>query len=390
MSEDLTGLLPYVHSERQREVVEAVIEHGSNRKAAAVLKLNRRAVDRTVQRVRTLAAAHGWSPDYDLTHPVAPGQALKGVSTYYDRDGNVRGQWVKSREDGEQREQLLREATAALADELPKAEPIEAPRRTVGDLANLYVVTDYHIGMKAWHEETGSDWDTNIAEELLVRWFGAAIKAAPDADVGIFAQLGDFLHWDGLDAVTPLSKHTLDADTRFQKLVRVSVRVVRRIVRLLLKKHNQVHLLMAEGNHDLASSAWLREMFFALYENEPRVTVDRNADPFYCYEHGDTSLFFHHGHLKKKENIDDVFVAKHREVFGRTKHSYAHMGHLHNAYVRETNLMVIEQHRTLATNDAYASRGGWLSGRDASVITYSKRHGQVGRVTLTPEMVACD
>lgn len=38
--------------------------------------------------------------------------------------------------------------------------------------------------------------------------------------------------------------------------------------------------------------------------------------------------------------------------------------------------------------DAYAANGGWLSGRSAKVITYSKRRGEVFRSTLSAEMVA--
>lgn len=86
--------------------------------------------------------------------------------------------------------------------------------------------------------------------------------------------------------------------------------------------------------------------------------------------------------------IADVFASKFREVFGRTKFSYAHMGHLHHIEVKETNLMVVEQHRTLAAADAHASRGGWLSGREAQVITYSKRFGEVGRVRISSSMVS--
>lgn len=49
--------------------------------------------------------------------------------------------------------------------------------------------------------------------------------------------------------------------------------------------------------------------------------------------------------------------------------------------------MIVERHRTLAAPDAYASKGGWVSGRDAKVITYSKRFGEVSRITINPEMV---
>jgi hypothetical protein len=364
------------------QIITALREHSSQRKAAEALGLNRRTLER---RIASLARK-GYSPGHDMTHTVPDGFAVKGVSTLYREDGTVAQQWVKSTADQERQRQMLEAAFAGMGDELPRMQRSAGPKVTNTDLANCYVVTDYHMGMLAWHEEAGEDWDTAIAESLLVDWFTKAIEQAPAAEVGILAQLGDFLHWDGMDAVTPASRHLLDADTRFQKLVRVAIRTIRRIIGMLLDKHKRVHVLMAEGNHDPASSIWLREWLAAIYEKEPRVTVDRSPDPYYCYEHGLTSLFFHHGHKRKPANVDDVFAAKFREVFGRTKFSYAHMGHMHHIEVKETSLMVVEQHRTLAANDAYASRGGWMSGRDAKVITYSKKYGEVGRVTVSPDM----
>ncbi|TWH02832.1 MULTISPECIES: hypothetical protein [Brucella/Ochrobactrum group] len=76
-----------------------------------------------------------------------------------------------------------------------------------------------------------------------------------------------------------------------------------------------------------------------------------------------------------------------REMYGRSKYAYAHIGHLHSDEGRKSGLMYVERHETLAAPDAYAAGGGWLSGRSAKVITYSKLHGEVSRLTLRPEMV---
>lgn len=329
----------------------------------------------------------GFSPQHDMTRPAPDGFLVKGVSTYYNAEGKPTGQWIKTNIDQERQAELMREAVAAMVTEIRPEKLVPAPQHTLEQLLNCYVITDYHLGAKAWGEETGADWDLHIAEDTLVRWFGSAIAMAPDAKVGVFAQLGDLAHFDGILAVTPTSGHVLDADTRFQKLVRVLIRVIRRVTAMLLAKHEQVHLLMAEGNHDLASSAWLRELFAALYADEPRVTVETRPDPYYCIEHGQTSLFFHHGHKKKMDALETVFIAKFRDVFGRTRHSYAHTGHLHHDVLRETNTMKIEQHRTLAAPDSHASRGGWMSGRDAKVITYHREFGEVCRNTVSVDML---
>lgn len=359
-------------------VIAAVNVCKTQRQAARQLGVHPRTLERRLAALRK----RGYSPKHDLTKLVPDGFKVKGASTLYDRDGKVLQQWVKSTEDADAMAKMLEAAFAGFADSLPRSPRIALPKNTLSDLVNCYVVTDYHMGMLSWGEETGADWDLKIAEDLIVAWFAEAIRQSPNAESGIFAQLGDFLHWDGMDAVTPAHRNLLDADTRFQKLVRAAIRCVRRIINMLLEKHQHVHVLMAEGNHDPASSIWLREWMAAIYENEPRITVDVSPDPYYCYEHGKTSLFFHHGHKRRPGDIDDVFASKFRAVFGRTEFSYAHMGHMHHVDVKETNLMIVEQHRTLAAPDAYASRGGWMSGRDAKVITYSKKYGEAGRVTV--------
>lgn len=335
----------------------------------------------TPEREAKLAAAR-------QAYAVPDGMKVKGVSTLMNlQTGEPVLEWVKTDEDRARQAEMMRAALAGFTAKLPREKARPAPALTHADLLNCYVVTDYHLGMLAWGEETGADWDTAIAEDMLVAWFAAAVAQSPDAQTGVLAQLGDFLHWDGMDAVTPASKHLLDADTRFQKLVRVAIRVIRRVIGMLLAKHQRVHVICAEGNHDPASSIWLREWLAAAYENEPRVSVDTSADPYYCVEHGATALFFHHGHKRKPANVDTVFAAKFREVFGRTKHAFAHMGHLHHVDQKETNLMIVEQHRTLAAPDAYAARGGWMSGRDAQVITYHRAYGEVGRVRVSSQML---
>jgi hypothetical protein len=241
--------------------------------------------------------------------------------------------------------------------------------------------------MLAWDEESGENWDIKIAEDLLVKWFKQAIAQSPDSNQAVFAQLSDFLHFDGMDAVTPASKHLLDVDSRFSKLVRSAIRVLRIVIDLLLSKHQNVHIIMADANHDPVSQIWLREWFSVLYENEPRITVDKSPNPYNAYEFGNTALFFHHGHKRNVANVSNVFASQFREMYGRTKYAYAHLGHLHHIDVKENNLMIVEQHRTLAANDAYGARGGYLSGRDAKVITYDKRFGEVSRLTINSDML---
>ena len=376
-------------TDRQNEIWEKFIEcDRSMRATAKALGVKRQTIQNTIKAVKVKRAKMGITEHMDVSKHVGDGYAIKGVSTLVGEDGNAKLRWVKTDQDKEAQLAAMRAVVDAMKDEIKPVKRVKPGKTQRSDkLLNLYTITDYHLGMLAWKEETGDAWDTEIAEETLVKWFEQAISQSPDSERAVFCQLGDFMHWDGFDAVTPMSGHLLDADTRFQKLVRVAIRVLRRVIQMLLVKHQHVDVIMAEGNHDMSSSIWLRELFHTLYENEPRITIDTSPDPYYCVEHGACSLFFHHGHKKNFKMISDVFAAKFREVFGRTKHSFAHMGHLHHAKLEENNLMVVEQHRTLSGKDAYASRGGYIAGRDAKVITYHTEHGEVSRVTIGYDIV---
>lgn len=374
---------------RQAEFIDLVNKHKSMRAAAEALGIGGGVISEAITRVKKKAAIFGYSPDHNLRHPVAPGQKLRGASLLYKKgEPEPLLTWVKSTTDHEASEAIRQAAMEAMAEEIPRLAALPAPiAGSNANLCNCYVITDFHLNALSWHEETGADWDVKIAEKALVDWFAQAIAQSPMAGTAVFAQLSDLLHSDGLEPLTPASKHVLDVDTRFQKVVRIVIRVLRQVIDMLLSKHPRVHILMADANHDPVSQIWLREWFSVLYENEPRITVDREPSPYNAFEFGKVALFFHHGHKRKVTNVSEVFAGKYRELFGRTKYAYAHLGHLHHLDIKENNLMIVEQHRTLTAPDAYASRAGFITGRDAQCITYHREFGEVSRVKVNYDML---
>lgn len=346
--------------------------------------MSRRNVQLRSARLAKKGVGHG----RDVSHLVPDGYKIKGTSSLVDEFGNTKLQWVKTDTDAERQVELMRAVIDGMKSDITPVSVVPPPKKRLNEkLLNLYTVSDFHLGMLAWADESGDDWDMKIAEDLFSKWFDAAFQKAPDAGVGVINLLGDFAHFDSLDAVTPSSGHVLDADTRYQKLVRYMIRMVRRVVNMALVKHKSVRLLIVQGNHDESGMIWLAEMFNTLYDNEPRVFVDTSPDVYKMVQHGKTTLFFHHGHKARFDAIEPVMIAKFRKAFGESVYSYAHVGHLHHQKIVESCNMIVEQHRTLAAKDAYASRGGWMSGRSANVITYSAEYGEVARLTISPEML---
>lgn len=402
---------PPLTDEQIDEAVQALAAHGNQCAAASALGLARSTLQARLRRAaeRGLMGTEPVLPGFAIksiagktesgewikqtreageVYEAPAGHMIKGESALVDPDGRVVQKWVKTRADTDGQLAAFTAMVDALKEDLPRVTIMPPPVSVESDLLNQFVVTDNHFGMLAWAEETGSSYDLKIAEQLLLDWFAAAIAGAPQAHTAVLAQLGDLMHHDALESVTPAHRHVLDADSRLQKVIRVVIRTVRRIIDMLLQKHQHVHVVMASGNHDPASSAWLREMLAAMYENEPRITVDNSPMLYYAYEWGKTLLLYHHGHRRGVQNVDATLAGIFREQYGRSLYAYAHVGHRHSDEGRKSSLMYIEQHETLAAPDAYAAGGGWLSGRSAKRVTYHKEWGEVGRDTMRPEMVA--
>jgi len=375
---------------RQLEYLEAIDKHGGVVAAARALGVDHSTISKAINGLRNRAALMGYSPEHHLTRPIAPGLRMRGTSQLFRRgEAEPVLEWVKTSADEEARLRAQQAALEALAEELPRLAPIAAPAGTQEALCNLYTLTDSHVGMLAWHREGGADWDLKIAEATLIRCFEHMVMASPAARVGFVNQLGDYLHFDSAVApVTPTHAHVLDADGRMPKMVRTAVRILRHVVDFALSRHEQVIVLLAEGNHDIASSVWLRTMFAALYENEPRVTVIDSELPYYVHQHGQTMLAFHHGHLKKPEALPILFAAQFPVMWGATTKRYAHCGHRHHTDEKEHSGITVHQHPTLAARDAYAARGGYLAARQVTALTYHSTWGEVARNTVTPDMVA--
>ena len=370
---------------------EALKEHGSGRKAASALSMPKSTFQDRLRRER-MGLPNGptkTAEDSQPTSIIPDGYRVKGTSTMYDADGVPRMQWVKTDVDKAAMEAMLQAACEAFTDAIPRAELVHHEGGVFDeDHLCLFVLTDAHVGMAAWGDETrAGNWDLKIAEDTIVKWIIKAVQMAPKTKTCVLGQLGDFLHYTSLIAQTPTSGHPLDADGRFQKMIRVGIRVLRRVIAVLLTKYEHVHVIPAAGNHDDAAAAIFKESFPIFYEHEPRVSFDSTPSVYHAYEFGNVSLYFTHGHKSKFGSVDRVMASLFSGMFGRTAFRYCHQGHLHHSRKEEGVLMEQEIHPTLAAPDAYAALNGYISKRSASCVVYHREYGEVTRIKIPVEML---
>lgn len=321
----------------------------------------------------------GYAPEAQMTRPVSPAHVAE-TSTMYDADGTVRLQWVKAKLSKTGELEALREAIEEVAAEYKGvAKPVKPPPRNDADLLVAYPLGDPHIGMYAWREEAGEDFDCDIARSDLLAATSRLVEVAPPSERCVIVNLGDFFHSDNNQNRTARSGHALDVDTRWPRVLKVGCQIMIDLVGLALRKHAKVEVINAIGNHDDHSAVMLSAFMDAFFHNEPRVTVYSSSSKFHYVEHGKTLIGVTHGDTIRLPHLGGIMATDQSDAWGRAEHRYWLTGHVHHSSKLELPGCTVESFRTLAAKDAWAAGAGYRAGRDMYAIVYSKEFGEVER-----------
>lgn len=328
------------------------------------------------------------APDPVVIGDVAEGHAIKGLSTLYDGKGKLVSQWVKTSSDPKRQEAKIRELARGLRAKVTPIHPTPAPE-TLRDLMAVYPVGDHHLGMYAWSEESGGNYDMKLGSRMLRKAMGSLCAGMPKAERALVALLGDFFHYDTLDPVTPTAKNQLDSDGRYALMIRTGIRLVRDTIELARARHKRVDVIVQAGNHDPTTSLFLAECLSAFYENEPRVTVDTSPRQFHYVDHGECLVGVCHGHEVRRLDDLPLLMARDRpEEWGRTRHRYWLTGHVHKDRVVDVAGVRVESFRILPPTDAWADAHGYRSSQEMKALLLHAKHGEVQRVSVNPGMFA--
>ena len=364
---------------RQKEYLSALAKHGSPSKAASSIGVSPETINRSLRSLKAQAAVQGWAPAHDMTHMVPEGFKVRGVSTYYDEEGKVRGQWVKSNTDDAAREKMLEEFAATLADSVKGlAKPTKPPKGGHEDFLVVVPMGDPHFGMYAWAAEAGADFDLDIAEKLTKSAIDRLIDSGPPADQALLLNLGDHFHADNQSERTS-SGNQLDVDGRWAKVQQVGLRSMIYCINKMLSKYPKVTVRINRGNHDGHSSYALALMLSCFFDKEPRVTIDLSPAFHWYFTFGKILIGSTHGDTTKEKDMLGVMAADQAEAWGSSKHRYWYVGHVHHKSVKEYPGGIVEYFRTLAPGDAWHRGQGYRAGRDMCMVVHHREHGEIER-----------
>lgn len=377
-------------SPRQIEIIEAVNTTGGIRAAARSLGVDHACVIRALQRVKRKAAKQGYAPDHDMTRTTPDGYMVKGVSSYYNREGELTGQWVKTSTDQQRMQELLAGFLDGLKEEFVSNHKPKKAKAAKYDKDHMacHIIGDHHFGMLAWSPETGDDdYDIDISTKLLVDAFEHLIDRTGRCEVGMLLNVGDFFHANDTTAQTPNGKNLLDTDGRFGRTIRKAAKLFKVLIAMMLESYETVVVINARGNHDPDAELWLNEMLRMYYESDPRVVINDNYAKLNHYKYGTNLIVTHHGDKINSSRLYEQVTRQLSKEWGECNHRYCWTGHIHHKQAEERGGMTFESWNVLPPPDAWHAGSGYGSSRSMSCVLLHKDYGEAGRFKATIDLL---
>ncbi len=297
--------------------------------------------------------------------------------------------WLKTKnEDGLSVSVLLKpekaeddplERIRAALEGLTPAQPVIPPENVMGDLCAVYPLMDAHIGMQAWGKETGADdYDLDLAAKDMRHAFAKVLALTPAAAKAVLLIGGDYFHSDDTRAETPQSKHKLDMDGRFHKVLDVGIAIIAETVERLLSKHESVVVRVLRGNHDPHSHLVLTFALGERYRLESRVEVDKSPRDLFMMQWGRCAIFAHHGDKGKPQQMA-LYLSDVCPFWSETRHRHYLVGHVHHDHAKDLGPLRYESLRAFCPPDAYAASMGYGGRRALQSMTFDRKDGLVLR-----------
>lgn len=375
---------------KQYQMCKMHVDGHSSKEIAEQFGVSDSYVRSAFTKAKQMAAKRGYAPGYDMNHPTADGFVVKGVSTLYGDDGQVKQQWVKTDLDKQVFIENIKEIIDQYIEQLPVFDP--KPYNisyNVKDLMTIYPLGDPHIGMKAFKEETGEDWDLKKAQEVFCGVFDRLVKTAPHCEQAVIVNLGDYFHRDNVAGVTERHRHVLDTDGNYMMMVDTGLKIMIQMIDSALEHHHTVKVITTIGNHDDTGAMFLQAALKHMYQEDERVDIDCTSSVFQYFSFGNNFFGVHHGHTCKPDKLPMVMATDHPTEWANSQDGTRLWltGHIHHDTRKEYSGCIVESFRTLAGKDGYAYSGGYRAGQDSKALVFHKEHGEVERHTINISQV---
>lgn len=236
-------------------------------------------------------------------------------------------------------------------------------------------IPDLHVGLLAWREETGSDFDLKIVKDSFFRCINDIVQRCKGRKFKkiMFITLGDILHVDNDDGTTTKgTKQQMDG--RMAKITECAEDILIDSI-TILGKIAPVEYIYVAGNHDRVCGYMLARSVKNAFRNDINVTCDISPNPIKYRRYGVSLALYHHGDAPKK-NLAEIPMKFAREEISRCKFIEIDMGHQHEEEVKFVNGYRIRYFPALCTSSYWEHQQAY--GTDFKAVVCDIRNEVTG------------
>lgn len=254
-------------------------------------------------------------------------------------------------------------------------------------------IADAHLGLLAWAQEAGEDYDINIARDVYLDCVHYLLERVPQGISQILLVAGnDFFNSDTIENTTTKGTRQSE-DGRFQKTFKIGWQTLVTAIDMC-REVADVDVMIVGANHDFQRSYFLGEVLTAWYKEDKHVTID-NRPVYYKYYHfGKNLLGFSHGDGCKSENLPMLMANDVPGLWGQTLYREFHTGHMHTSVTKMYGSEVekigckVVSVPSLAAQSDWIAKNGFRSVREALAFIYDYDYGRLGTVSYRPNFKA--
>lgn len=237
---------------------------------------------------------------------------------------------------------------------------------------------DAHFGKLAWAEETGQNYDLDIARKTFhgaTRHLLSRLTKFP-IERFMFILGNDFLNVDSLTNQTTAGTPQ-DTDGRYPKIFRAAFAEFSSLIEDAIELA-PVDIVLVQGNHDHLAAWHLAFALHQRYAGTGRVTIDEKFRKHKYYQYHKVLLGMTHGNGIKPNDLYSLMPLEVPDKWAATTHREWLTGHLHTSKQREMKPIDGKhgvRYRVLPAitgTDAYHYNHGYIGQQACEAYLYSQ------------------